>query len=362
MAQLTFNRIDSLDWLRGLMALSIMFYHYFSWVIAEPSINSVLGKLGIYAVSIFFVLSGLSLAIVYNNHIKGLKTSLIFFVRRIFRIWPVLWISVFFATAVALYSRQPLDLKTIALNLTTLFGFFDHAHYLSAGLWSIGNEMVYYALTPLIIMLFNRKRLYGNIFFALTVSIGLIFSFHWINNRSTFIQEWNTYINPFNNLFFFVSGIALYYNFKNIKIKNIAIIVSLITVGFLFSFIDVGEETIAIVTGKYRMIFSAFSILAAFLFWKITFVLPHLIGGIWNKICLATYSIYLLHPYVRQAVRFFAKDETQAAPFILISLYSVLTVIVSLAVYRFIEKPFIALGKRLTAEKIVVPAAISGAN
>lgn len=67
------NRVESLDYLRGLMALSVVIYHYISWSMSTGSsvdvIGSqfILGKLGIYAVSIFYILSGVSLAYIYEG-------------------------------------------------------------------------------------------------------------------------------------------------------------------------------------------------------------------------------------------------------------------------------------------------------
>nr|WP_279290178.1 hypothetical protein [Clostridium cibarium] len=69
-----------------------MAYHLYYWRVAPLNADSCLGRLGIYAVSIFFILSGLSMAIVYNGFINSIKTSFVFLVRRIFRIWPLLWI------------------------------------------------------------------------------------------------------------------------------------------------------------------------------------------------------------------------------------------------------------------------------
>lgn len=84
------DRFESLDWLRGLMALSIMLYHFGSWHDAAHPI----GRLGIYGVSIFFILSGLSIAIAYDGFICDIRTSVRFFIRRLFRIWPLLWLAV----------------------------------------------------------------------------------------------------------------------------------------------------------------------------------------------------------------------------------------------------------------------------
>ena len=51
------DRIESLDYLRGIMALSVMIYRLTSWNLYHPDASTLLGRLGIYAVSIFFILS-----------------------------------------------------------------------------------------------------------------------------------------------------------------------------------------------------------------------------------------------------------------------------------------------------------------
>ncbi|WP_447505644.1 acyltransferase family protein [Acinetobacter pittii] len=88
------KRFESLDWLRGMMAFSIMIYHLISWEVFHPQSGNILGNFGIYGVSIFFVLSGLSMGIVYNNYIKNFHTSIVFFIRRLFRLLPLLWIAI----------------------------------------------------------------------------------------------------------------------------------------------------------------------------------------------------------------------------------------------------------------------------
>ncbi|PLX09113.1 MAG: hypothetical protein C0596_04755 [Marinilabiliales bacterium] len=79
------ERIVSLDYLRGIAALSILFYHYGRGY--DPT--NLLNKLGLYGVSMFFVLSGLSMAIVYHKKVNNLKSATRFFVKRIFRIFPL---------------------------------------------------------------------------------------------------------------------------------------------------------------------------------------------------------------------------------------------------------------------------------
>ncbi len=114
MSDLKNSRIETLDWLRGLMALSIMFYHLTYWIVSPLDSSNPLGRLGVYGVSIFFVLSGLSMAIVYNVYIKSIRASINFYVRRIFRIWPLLW-------AVCILAIIPQILKTGTYSWKLLF-------------------------------------------------------------------------------------------------------------------------------------------------------------------------------------------------------------------------------------------------
>lgn len=81
-----FARYESLDWLRGLLALSIMLYHLIGWDIAPLKADTLLGRLGAYSVSMFFVLSGLSIALAYHRYFSDWSSVWRFGVRRAFRI------------------------------------------------------------------------------------------------------------------------------------------------------------------------------------------------------------------------------------------------------------------------------------
>ena len=157
------KRIEALDYLRGLMAASVMVYHYVSWATPSHSSNSesLLGKLGIYAVSIFYILSGLSLSLVYKNKLSSGTEIRSYFIKRIFRIFPLFWfcttIALLYKYAFSIISGEPFvfPLYKAILNYSLTFGFIDNSAYLTTGAWSIGNEMVFYLTLPFILFL-NR--------------------------------------------------------------------------------------------------------------------------------------------------------------------------------------------------------------
>lgn len=115
-------RLHNLDYLRGIAASVIMIYHLSSWVFGRHDVGSFLGKSGVYGVSIFYILSGLTLFYVYYESLKNEVVSVIkFFVKRIFRIFPLLWIVTFLGV---FYVGKVPNFLDLLLNLTGLFGFF----------------------------------------------------------------------------------------------------------------------------------------------------------------------------------------------------------------------------------------------
>ncbi|MGZ5244541.1 MAG: acyltransferase family protein, partial [Bacteroidia bacterium] len=61
------KRIHNLDYLRGIAAFGIMAYHYLAWSFGEFSAEDFMGRFGLYGVSIFYCLSGLTLYSVYHE-------------------------------------------------------------------------------------------------------------------------------------------------------------------------------------------------------------------------------------------------------------------------------------------------------
>ncbi|RUT69674.1 acyltransferase [Flavobacterium cupreum] len=342
------SRVETLDWLRGLMALSIMFYHLIYWIFNPLDASNPLGRLGIYGVSIFFILSGLSMAIVYNTYIDSILKSIIFYIRRIFRIWPLLWVICFVLVIPILLKTGTFDWKLLFLNLTTLFGFLKPTAYIPTGAWSIGNEMVYYALTPLILFLYNTKKWFGNVFFVFTLIIGLFFSFYLLKSNLDLPAQWPTYVNPFNNLFLYVMGIALFYNFKETNISTKLNLSLLIIAVILFCILPFSGNQISIVTGIGRIVFSILSFIIVFCFYKLNINVPKTFGNILETFGIATYGIYLIHPVVYLYTGSLLEKINSKNNFLLLGTTVVLTILISIFSYNFFELPMIKIGKKFT--------------
>ncbi len=336
------KRYESLDWLRGLMAFAIMIYHLTGWTLFHPEAGSVLGNFGIYGVSIFFVLSGLSMGIVYNNYIKNFQTGLVFFVRRLFRLLPLLWIAIFIVSFALYFMKGELDIYKIFLNITLLFGFVAPDAYINTGAWSIGNETFYYAFTPLLIVLYAKNKQLGNLVVLFLVAVGMYFAFYALDPNITLSEQWATYINPFNNFFLYACGLALYYNFHDISMNSFANILIVISLAVL-CFYPVADDQINITTGINRVVFALASIALTLGFYKLEIELPNWFSKPFANLGEATYGVYLLHPII-----FFATNKLIGNPYLCIALTSLITIIAANLSYQIYEKKFIKIGKKLT--------------
>lgn len=343
------NRFESLDWLRGLLALSIMLYHLTGWTLYAPGADELLGRLGIYGVSMFFVLSGLSMAIGYHAFIVDRHTAARFFVRRIFRIWPLLWLAVAVVTLAAAAQGRPVDWVNVAVNVTTLFGFIDPGAYINTGAWSIGNEMVYYALTPLFILAYQRGRWLGNSVVGATWLCGLWFSLVLLKPQDALANQWLTYIHPANNLCLYAAGVAMYFNLDRVAFKPTAALALLAGAVLVFAAYPLEGDLIRTVTGAERIVFFAASCALVLAFYKNGIHPPAWITRPFAALGVATYGVYLLHPLVYGFVKICARFwPALGGPAAAMTATVALTVVVALALYRWFEEPFIRLGKRLT--------------
>lgn len=352
------KRVESLDYLRGLMALSVMAYHYLSWSIFEPSLGGeyVLGKLGIYAVSIFYILSGLSLSIVYQGKIDSVDNVISFYIKRVFRIFPLFWLATTVAILFSIASQVikgggvniPFD--SVILNYTLTFGFFDHDNYLTTGAWSIGNEMVFYALLPLILFFNKKSSIVLPLSFFVSVIIGSWFCIYLLNpNNDLSGEQWSIYINPFNQIFLFLGGAIIgKYAKPYLFSKNVSL--SLLCLALLvFTLLPTHGDKIDIVTGLNRLIlsFSCFTIVLSV--FSLNPIANNSLGAFLRFLGESCYSIYLLHALV--AIPLVIVGGKLGIDKLYLYLASMpLTLICSAFTYNYIEKPSMKLGKSVVAK------------
>jgi exopolysaccharide production protein ExoZ len=291
------KRLYNLDYLRGLAALGIMIVHLFTLAVGPLSTDSFPGRYGVYGVSVFYVLSGLTLYLVYfdrmqpNRHDAGN-----YFLRRFIRIFPLLWLVTF----LTMFVRDIVPSNTRLLyNLTGLFAVIDRHGYIAPGAWSVGNELIFYLFFPVFVILFKKSRLAFYLLSCIIFIVYLYFAFFRLNPSISYLKQWLDYINPLNQLFLFLAGFLMGHFFRN---KSISPIISPLCLAAGLALLLFYPATVDIVAGIPRIIFTAASILICFAFYKTSFRFKGLPDRILTTMGVTGYSIYLLHPIVWYAL------------------------------------------------------------
>lgn len=323
-------RLFGLDYLRGLAALSIMIFHYTAWTYGEPDASTILGRIGIYGVELFYILSGITLYYVYYNRMTLDFGSIgRFFKKRALRIFPLFWLATI--SIVVLAAEIP-DFKKLFLNLTGLFSVTSWNDYYVPGAWSIGNELVFYLFFPFFVLLMKMNRVAFYALAFLITSYYIYSAFYILDSSSPLAPQWKKYTHPFNQVFLFFAGFMMAHVFKKVNISNWYCLAALVVGALMFLFIPADGDLIEIVTGWHRMFFTVSCLLVCFGFYKLTYEFKKdrpltLLGE-------ASYSVYLLHPIV-----FFVVGLVTMKYRILISIP--LTLVGSYFVYEYFEKRFL---------------------
>lgn len=181
------GRVYSIDVLRGFCALAVLIYHYSYWSgVRSPALSFV----GIYAVEIFFVISGLSLKIAYDQTDFSKRSELRpFFIKRAFRIFPLL----FFATL----PTKNLDPLELLATFTVVPIIVEPSQAAVVGGWSLGVEFGCYLVFPLL-MLYRPLV-------PLAIDGTLLYPFLFLSSGGA-ADQWPAYVNLFNHLGFLQPG------------------------------------------------------------------------------------------------------------------------------------------------------------
>lgn len=166
------DRHHALDLIRGLAALSVAQFHFMTW-------NGVatVESMGTFAVYVFFVLSGLTMMMVYGDRFRDGVTpeeARSFFRKRFARLIPLLAA----VAALSLLKEALLgtpDIVAAAMTGTGLMalhmpGFLSN----SVGAWSLGIELGFYAVFPLIPMIARSVRSVAIVVLCLLVAQHLL--------------------------------------------------------------------------------------------------------------------------------------------------------------------------------------------
>jgi peptidoglycan/LPS O-acetylase OafA/YrhL len=152
------------DGLRGLAILLVFGYHtwLFSWYTPPPPFD-VLARTGYLGVDLFFLISGFCLFFPYARHALeagAQQTVRTFAHRRFIKIVPsyLLALGVTLAVALPVYMKASESVQPLAQHLFFIENFFDdHFGPVNSVFWSLGIEVQFYLIFPLLAALFAPR-------------------------------------------------------------------------------------------------------------------------------------------------------------------------------------------------------------
>jgi exopolysaccharide production protein ExoZ len=342
------DRLEYLDYLSGICAFVIMIYHYYIHFIELPNTQNILSRFGFYGVSIFYILSGIALTHVYLYKMDfNSKDILLFFKKRIFRIFPLMWLVIILQSFCLFlyYQKNPYSLYVYFINFTGLFGFIEPSGGIPNAAWSIGNELVFYTFFPFVVYLFRKNKILSSLFILATLLFYIYYAYYLFDNQDIYNDEiWDLYVNPFNQIFLFFGGMLIYIMFYKMSFPKLLIYFSLI-LGVLFYPAD-AQNRMELISGHGRIVFTISSFLFCFSMLKLNYPLPKLIHKFLKFFGEISYSVYLLYLLVQITLgKILLKmlPDTIFYKYIIIIALTVVTVFLSNYTYRFVEKKGIKL-------------------
>lgn len=360
------NRLHQIDVLRGLAALLVIVTHAsssFSSHAVKYGHGDLLYRLvqsvdtGRIGVMVFFIVSGFVVANTLHAPNSTLST---FAIRRMFRLYPLFWLSVILVI-VFLNGKNELiptvsDWKTIAINFTMLPSLlgFDPLMILY---WTLETEIVFYLVAAAVYKLgylFDPKKLLiligGLIGVFAAIMFGLLPSPASLAWKSLGL---NLAFMFWGSLFYTifakpaVPGTLIRYNHPIVLATALILAPSLFT---LLRFFAAG--------GADDLRWSIAYPSALFIFSSLYF--SH--GGwmhIASRLGLISYSMYLLHPAAIVVVSLLMENygflASGASLPMLAFAAIVVTIAMSLVSYAILEKPAIYLGRVLTSSSMLQP-------
>lgn len=156
------KHINNFDVLRLILAILVFFYHWN--ILTSQELSNPMFQLGGYAVDMFFIISGFLIFWSFDAD----QNKKHFYIKRFFRIFPlyaflILLQTLFFMgfadesifQIIKYFVSNIFFLNFLAPSVgTTLSTLYVNA--INGSLWTLKNEVAFYALVPLIFMFYKK--------------------------------------------------------------------------------------------------------------------------------------------------------------------------------------------------------------
>jgi peptidoglycan/LPS O-acetylase OafA/YrhL len=353
------HRLAGIESLRWVAAAMIVVYHTVEMTkLPIPSeLNVIKTHFGM-GVPLFYALSGFVLSFGYLDGLGGRDQIRSFYLRRYFRIAPLFYLMLGVWMA---YSRFKSPAYAVGpfeflLNVAFLFGLVPgREDSLVAAGWSIGVEMLFYLVFPVVAAVVATPMAGAIAFVVFVVVSSLTF-----NRLQSLDIGFYAYGNLLTHLPFFLSGVLAYLIWKKegFRVRRVAgasllagvALASWMLVYWPAAYVVLSSyHVVDLVRTAWALVFGA--LILATCYWPN----PVSTNRVTRYLGTISFSLYLLHPLV---IAISMDEQRRIANalgngFLALGarVLFVFTVVIGLATltFRFVEKPGMALGKRLTA-------------
>jgi peptidoglycan/LPS O-acetylase OafA/YrhL len=360
------SRANGLDTLRAAAITLVFMSHYMSFVSGTPTFGwgSTVGWTG---VDLFFVLSGYLIANqIFAGLARGANLSLgSFYARRALRTLPVFWLvlALYFLFPTIMGGKPPPPLwrfLTFTQNIGLQAGTaFSHA-------WSLCVEEQFYLILPLALVIgarygFGRSQGWTLVLALLLVGVGsrvILWLDYAAGNGGYAGYYSHIYYSTLCRFDEFLPGIAvaMLKNFHRPLWERITrhghrvLAIGAVATAMLLYFegrfynIDGYGYTFFMTAAGYSLLAMSFAVLVIAALSPSSWLHRVRIPGAYH-IALWSYSIYLSHKAVMMILKRLLQPF-ELAPFVLIGVIAIASVLVGALLYRLVEAPFMAIRNR----------------
>lgn len=345
------NLLRSVQALRGLAALSVMFFH-FRWNLNStyPGIGDMLFGWGATGVDLFFLISGFVITLSAKKTVPGVRGALNFLKGRALRILPayyiILLITFFLSGAMSTFHYPDKTLNFISALIFQPIYQYNGPFYLDdSGMygirWTLNYELYFYIIVGLLIAVPFRKLTTWLFFFATLIVIPLVgfncFTFS-PEGYQTGVAQLNFVTNPM--IFLFIAGVFIGLLYPLLSRLNGVMMVCLLAASFTMTFV-LFRNGMFVGHGLLSSGWLYFLILMTAI--GSEKIIGKYIPEFLIRLGDISFSLYLIHTLMNTGIgkRFGSIGIEDGLSRFFIS--CVLSLILAWLSWRFIEKPFLSM-------------------
>lgn len=206
---MSIGRIYRFDFLRGICAIAVAYYHILGWLGAT---HIKLYNLGLYGVYIFFILSGSSIYISYAQKILNGYDLRKFLALRLFRLAPLFVIVVLIGPLVDYGNFERYDwqfFQKAFLNITFAFSLGNPGGIsLATGGWSLGIEFLFYLLFPIVVSFVAASTVSGIFLYLVFFAFQLTYVNYQVAGPEGY-SSWSDYVQFSSFASYFIAGCVI---------------------------------------------------------------------------------------------------------------------------------------------------------